>query len=150
VAAIVCKGSLAQQGLVQTAEVLEKHPDSWIALYSQGMNHLHWPRALRHSDDAADDLARCVEIHDQRHDGEPPADYLERIYVALGQAHAKAGDAATARQVWQRGLERFPDSAELTEHLAVADPDALLALVQEKRSLEQILDTDLSFYPAVL
>jgi hypothetical protein len=143
-AAIVCKGSLAKKGLDQTDLVLAEHPDSWLALYSRGMNHLHWPRALRHSDDAAADLERCAALQESR-DGEPEG-YDHRTWVALGQAYAKDGRFAEARRAWNRGLEVFPDSEELREHLAVADDEALLALVKEKRSLEQPIDTDVSFY----
>ena len=143
VAAIVCKGSLAKKGLDQADLALVAEPDSWLGFYARGMNHLHWPRALRHSDDAAEDLERCVELKRAR--GEPRP-YEQRVYVALGQAYAKAGRSDEARSAWRRGLEHFPDSEEIQEHLAVDDDGELLALVQDKRSLERSIDTDISFY----
>ena len=145
-AAVVCKGSLAKKGLDQTDRVLADHPDSWLALYSRGMNHLHWPRALRHSDDAALDLARCVELQEGNGVEKPPAWY-ERSYLALGQAYAKAGRYDEARRAWQRGRELFPDSGELAEHLAIGSDHELLDHVLAKRSLEQPIDTDISFFP---
>jgi hypothetical protein len=39
----------------------------------------------------------------------------------------------------------FPDSVELSARLAVRGDDQLLALVEERRTLEQPIDTDFSF-----
>ncbi len=140
-AAIVCKGSLAKKGLNQLDLVLDKHPDSWLAYYSRGMNHLHWPRALRHSEDAARDLERCTELQASS----PTEAHHQKVWVALGQAYAKAGRYDEARQAWQRGLEAFPGDAEIAEHLAIDDDAELLDYVQQLRSLESTLDTDVSF-----
>ncbi len=140
-ATVVCKGSLAKKGLDQLDVVLTEDPDSWLAVYSRGMNHLHWPRALRHSDDAARDLERCVEIQ-ERDDVRP---FHLRAWIALGQAYAKAGRFEEARDAWRRGIEVFPGAAELESHLTIED-DALLDHVQDQRSLEHPIDTDVSFY----
>lgn len=147
-AAIVCKGTQAQKGIDVLDGVIERRPDDWLAYYSRGMNHLHWPRALGHSDDAARDLERAVEIQEAKGEGREP--YAERVWVALGQAYAKDGRYEEARKAWRRGQERFPDSAELKSHLAVKGEAALAELVKEKRSLEKSIDTDLSFYEASL
>ncbi|MFQ5495009.1 MAG: FG-GAP-like repeat-containing protein, partial [Phycisphaerae bacterium] len=61
-AAIVSKGTLARKSLDQLDLVIDTHGGSWVAYYTRGMNHLYWPRALRHSDDAVADLERCLEI----------------------------------------------------------------------------------------
>ncbi len=142
-AAIVCKGSVAKRGLDEADKVLAAQPDSWLALYSRGMNHLHWPRALRHSDDAARDLERCAELQEQ---SGVVAPYQQRVYVALGQAYAKAGRYDEARRAWRRGLGRFPGADELERHLEIDSDDELLSFVKEKRSLQAPVDTDLSFY----
>ncbi len=146
-AAVVCKGSLAKKGLDQATLVLADHPDSWLAFYSRGMNHLHWPRALRHSDDAARDLARCVELQEQ--EDEPKAYHL-RTWLALGQAQTKAGHFDEGRETWRRGLEKFPGAGELEQALAIEDDDELLAYVRDVRSLERPVDTDVSFFEGEL
>jgi len=143
-AAIVCKGTQARKGLDALEPVLAAHPDSWLAWYSQGMNHLHWPRALRHSDDAARALLRCIELQEQR--GQARAPFAERVWIALGQAYAKDGRYAEAREAWRQGLELFPASAELAEHLAIEDDEKLAELIQARRSLERRINTDLTFY----
>ncbi len=142
-AAIVCKGSMAKKGLDQLDLVLEEHPDSWLATYCRGMNHLHWPRALLHSEDAAGDLERAVEIQSR---GGVVSPYHRRTYLALGQAWAKAGRYQEGRQAWRRGLELFPQDAELQAHLAIDSDEELLDYVLEQRSLEQTIDTGLEFY----
>jgi tetratricopeptide (TPR) repeat protein len=135
-AAIVCKGTLARKSLDVLDGLLAEDPDSWIARYSRGMNHLHWPRALRHSAEAVEDFQRCLELEPRRH---------ERIYVLLGDAHAKNGSFGEARRVWREGQALFPRSRALVDRLALGDDDAVLTFVERARSLEQPIDTDLSF-----
>ena len=142
-AAIVCKGSRAKKSLDQLDSLLAEHPESWLTLYARGTNHLHWPRALRHSDDAAKDFERCIEIQSQAGITRP---YHLRAWIGLGQAYAKAGRFDAAQDAWRRGLEVFPGAEELQEHLAVEGDEAVLAFVQQKRSLEQDIDTDLTFF----
>jgi tetratricopeptide (TPR) repeat protein len=146
-AAVICKGTLARKALDQLDAVLEKDPDSWIGHYCRGINHLHWPRALRHSRRAAADLERCVEL--RRGAAARPEDL--RVYVALGDAWAKAGDFGRARRAWRDGLALFPGAEELTKRLELGQDleqgpdDELLAYVEDRESLERPIDTDLSF-----
>ncbi|MBW2274523.1 MAG: CRTAC1 family protein [Deltaproteobacteria bacterium] len=142
-ATVVCKGSLARKGLLQLDEVLEHDPESWLALYARGMNHLHWPRALRHSWDAVGDLQKCIALQEQS--GERQAYHLAP-HIALGDAYAKAGDYAAARRAWQRALEIFSGESELEKRLAISDDAGLLDYVEDVRSLERPIDTDLAFY----
>jgi enediyne biosynthesis protein E4 len=145
VAAVVCKGTLARRALEQFDAVLAADPDSWVGHYCRGINHLHWPRALRHSDDAVADLERCVDLQERARGDAPPPPYHLRCHLALGDAYAKAGDPTNARRAWRRGLQLFPDSPALAARLAIADDDRLLAYVESQNSLEQPIDTDLSF-----
>jgi tetratricopeptide (TPR) repeat protein len=142
-AAVVCKGSLARKGLNQLDEVLEANPDSWIALYNRGMNHLHWPRALRHSRYAAKDFRRCIELQERSPDSRT---FFVKPHISLGDALAKAGDYPDARQAWRRGQESFPNSQELAVRLEIEDDAALLDFIEATRSLERAIDTDLGFY----
>jgi len=105
------------------------------------MNHLHWPRALRHTDDALADFERMIELQAT----DEPRPYHVRTYVALGDAYTKIKRYAEARAAWSRGLDSFPDAMELTERLAIASDDELFAFVADARNLEQVIDTDLSF-----
>ncbi len=146
-AAIVCKGTLARKSLDVLDELLARDEASWIARYARGMNHLHWPRALRHSAEAVADFGRCLELQLAR-DNRSGRPFYERIYVLLGDAHAKNSEFEQARRAWRNGLEAFPGSRALVERLALDGDDELLAFVERARSLEATIDTDLSFAAA--
>lgn len=143
-AAIVCKGSQARKSLDELDAVVAAHPDLWVAYYTRGMNHLHWPRSLLHSDDAAVDLRKCVELQRQFPSG-GREEYCVRTHIALGDALTKDKQYAEARKAWRAGQELFPESADLKDRLVIADDSALLRFVESKRSLEQPVDTGLSF-----
>jgi tetratricopeptide (TPR) repeat protein len=145
-AAIVSKGTLAKRSLDQLDRVIEEEGGSWVAYYVRGMNHLYWPRALRHSDAAVADLERCVEM--QRESGEPAPMYYLRAHVALGDAHAKAKRFRHAREAWREAERVFPNAEELTTRLAVEGDEELLDFVESARNLEKPIDTDLSFLDA--
>ncbi|MFQ5655161.1 MAG: ASPIC/UnbV domain-containing protein, partial [Planctomycetota bacterium] len=146
-AAIVSKGTLARKSLDELTEVLERRDDLWVAYYCRGMNHLHWPRALRHSDDAVADLKRCLEIQSRRGSVDRPG-YFARAHVALGDAHTKAKKYRRARRAWRAGLAAFPDSRELEVRLSITNDKELLEFVLAERSLERPIDTSLSFLDA--
>jgi len=143
IAAIVCKGTLARRSLDQLDQVIATHGSLWVAHYARGMNHLHWPRALSHTPDAIADFEQCLRLQQERRDEARP--FHARTFALLGDAHAKIGSYDQARHVWQEGLAAFPDSAELVERAALDGEDALREFVKERRSLEQPIDTDLSF-----
>ncbi|MCP4246328.1 MAG: hypothetical protein GY778_04695, partial [bacterium] len=145
-AAIVSKGRLARKALDQLDWVIERYPELWIAYYARGMNHLHWPRALRHSDDAAADFEKCLAIQQPQAASAGRRDYYLRTYVGLGDAWAKAKKYDRARRAWRDGLAAFPEAPALTDRLAVKDDKKLLEYVEDARSLEQPIDTDLSFF----
>ena len=124
--------------------MLEEHPGSWLALYCRGINHLHWPRALRHSDDAARDLGRCIELQNAS-DAGPALAYFVRTHIALGDAYAKDKKYDRARRAWRVGLALFPDEAVLHRRLAIEDDRELLRTIESERALVLPVDTDLSF-----
>ncbi|MFQ5740113.1 MAG: FG-GAP-like repeat-containing protein [Acidobacteriota bacterium] len=144
VAAIVCKGRLARRSLDQLDLLIEADESWWPALYARGMNHLYWPRALRHSDLAASDFRKCIEV--QTRGGPPDARfYYGRSYVGLGDALAKEGDFSGARKAWQKGWSVFPGNPDLKERLALESLEKARAYVERVRNPEGQMDTDLSF-----
>ena len=93
---------------------------------------------------AAADFKRCLKL--QARDGSPNAKtYYVRAHIGLGDALAKATRYDKARKAWRAGLAAFPESAELKERLAIQDDQAVLAYIESKRSLENPIDTSLSF-----
>ncbi len=142
-AAIVSKGTLARKSLTELDAVVTRRQDLWVARYCRGMNHLHWPRALRHSDDAVVDFTQCIKLQ-QTHDDAIRPDYYVRAHIALGDSYAKMSQFDKARKAWREGLRLFPESDALKDRLAIAD-DALLAYVEGVRNLQQPIDTGLAF-----
>jgi len=144
-AAIVSKGTLARQALDQNDLLLDADPDWWPAVYSRAMNHLHWPRALKHSQQAARDFRTCIAL--QTAGGKPAnaRSYYVRAYIGLGDALAKDGDLAGARQAWQEGLAAFPGNHALRERSALHSVAAARDYVENVRNLERQIDTDFSF-----
>lgn len=143
-AAIVSKGTLARKGLDVLDDAIQKFGSSWALHYARGMNHLHWPRALRHSDDAVDDITRCLA--DQRAAGTPAAKaYYERTYLILGDAHAKNKSFVLARKVWRDGLKAFPHSRAIKRRVALKTDSEILASVERERGLENPIDTNFAF-----
>lgn len=141
--AVVSKGTLARKSLDQLDAVLKDHPDLWVAYYCRAMNHLHWPRALLHSDDAAADFRRCMTL--QTGDDKIGKQYYLRSFVGLGDALTKAKRYDAARKAWRDGKTLFPEAPELAERLAIANDADLLEFVESQRSLEQPIDTSLAF-----
>lgn len=144
VAAVVSKGTLARKSLDQLDLLVSADARWWPALYARGMNHLHWPRALRHSQSAAEDFKRCIELCSGP-EAQPRRNYHVRAYVGQGDALAKDGDVAAARAAWRRGLELFPGTRELSERLELSDESTLRDFIERERNLEQAVDTDFSF-----
>ena len=144
VAAVVSKGILAKKALDLMDGLLETDGSWWPALYSRGMNHLHWPRALRHSAAAAADFRQCTVLQSR---GDRPAarGYYVRSWIGLGDALAKDGDFRGACEAWGRGLEAFPANADLRRRSALRTADEARDFVERVRNLEQPIDTDFSF-----
>ncbi len=143
-AAIVSKGTLARKSLGQFNKVIEEHDSLWAAYYVRAMNHLHWPRALRHSDDAVVDFQKCIQLQLRSSPAKQPA-YHQRSWVGLGDAYAKNKQFGNARMTWHEGELQFPDSTELKERMAIRGNRDTLKFVESKRNLEQPIDTSLAF-----
>jgi tetratricopeptide (TPR) repeat protein len=144
VTGLVARGNLARKSLDQLDIVVKEHPDLWAAFYCRGMNHLHWPKALKHSDDAVADFNRCIALQQQSGRGNEKPWYL-RTHIALGDAYAKDEQFEKARQVWKEGLELFPGDEQIQDRLNISEDNELLDFVLSRRSLDEPVDTDLSF-----
>jgi tetratricopeptide (TPR) repeat protein len=144
VTALISQGALAAKALEQADLVVSNRPNLWVSDYARGLNHLNWPRAFRHSEDAIKDLTRCLAIQEQP-SGQASKPYYLRVHMALGDAYAKAGKYKEAREAWQRGLQAFPRANELKARLDIKDDNAQLAYVESQRTLDRPVDISLAF-----
>lgn len=144
IAAVVSKGTYARKSLDVLNALVDNVGGSWAIYYARGMNHLHWPKMLRHSATAAADFERCLKLQNE---SAQPADqpHHERIHVLLGDAYAKNDEFDKARKAWKNGLKFFPNSPDLKERLAVDGDRNLKKFIAAARSLEQPINTNLAF-----
>ena len=141
---MVSKGTLAKNSLNQLDMLLEADPTWWPAVYSRAMNHLHWPRALRHSAASAEDWRRCLALQTQNGSPNEHAYYV-RAYIGLGDALAKDGHFGEAQKAWKEGLDAFPRNPDLEERAALRTAEEARAFIGKVRNLEQQIDTDFTF-----
>jgi hypothetical protein len=115
----------------------------WTAWYARAMNHLHWPRAMKHAKMSIHDFEKAIEIQDNLHLSKPKRCF-ELTYIGLGDALVKDYRHDEAREVWRKGLELFPHSANLKKRLSFTDNVELEEWMKKARALEKQIDTDLS------
>jgi tetratricopeptide (TPR) repeat protein len=112
-------GFLSKRAIKQFQLVLDKEPEDWIANYGIGMNYLHWPEYFEKNDDSMRYFEKCIEL--QKNQSKRP--YFVLTFIRLGDAYAKVGQVAKAREAWRAGLEVFPDFSDLTSRLALSDAE---------------------------
>jgi tetratricopeptide (TPR) repeat protein len=144
VTALISRGALAGKALDQADMVVSQNPGQWVSHYVRGLNHLNWPRAFHHSEEAIKDLARCVEIQEKQ-GGQAGRPHYLRVHIALGDAFTKAGQYQEGRAAWQRGLGAFPQAGELKARLETKTDPEQLKYVEAQRRLDQPVDTSLAF-----
>lgn len=140
---IVGQGLLSNKSISQLTKIIEKDSSNWSAIYARAMNHLHWPRAMRHAPDAIADFERAIAI--QKSMNLPRLKpVFERSYTGLGDALLKDKRHDEARAVWRDGLNLFPNSAGLQKRLSIDDNEELEQFMKKARRLNKQIDTDMN------
>jgi len=140
---VLAQGSTAKLSLVELGIVEERQPRSYAVRYLTGMNHLYWPAALKHFDDAVQHFEACIEIQRERESrGRAKVDHYAEIWLALGDAHVKAKSFELAREAWAEGRKRFSDDARFAARMGMPDAE-LTATVKRERGLKERIDTRL-------
>lgn len=140
---IVGQGLLSNRSIRELNAVLEREPSSWVAMYGRAMNHLHWPRMLRHAPMAVEDFRACLTLQA----GVPPRDLKPHHllpWLGLGDAQVKNGSPGEARAAYAEAARLFPGDPRPARRQGLDDA-ALAAFVEEERGLARPIDTDLTF-----
>lgn len=122
-------------GHFATAVELE---ESWLTLYTRGNSYIFWPAIFGRAQLGVDDLEKALAMTKK---GDLKSYYV-RNYVGLGDGYWRLEDVAKAREIWQKGLELFPNSADLKARLAL-EGEALDNLLNSHYSTEKRVDTNL-------
>ena len=140
---IVGQGLLSNKSISQLTKIIEKDSSNWSAVYARAMNHLHWPRAMRHAPDAIADFELAITIQ-QGMNLSRPKPVFERSYTGLGDALLKDKRHDEARAVWSKGLTLYPTSSGLRKRLSIDDNEELEEFMKSARRLDKQIDTDMS------
>lgn len=139
---MVQQGQQSNLSMEQLTKIIEMDSTYWGAWHGRGMNHLHWPRMMRHAPDAIADFMQALKIQNELNLSQPKP-YFELTYLGLGDAYVKDRNHAEARAVWREGLALFPHSAKLRRRLSIADDEELEGFVKVTRSLKKPINTDM-------
>ncbi|WP_128895412.1 tetratricopeptide repeat protein [Longirhabdus pacifica] len=126
-------GQISFQSIETLNETLEQNPYDWMAHYARGINNLYWPVGLQRIDQSIQDLEFCVAI--ARAYEHKPTVLWPMAYTTLGDALVKKGEIEQGIQVWEEGLESYPQYEELQQR--VKQQDQALELVAATRGMEQ-------------
>jgi len=104
----------------QTLEAaLNLDSSNWEARFTKAAGMSYWPPELNKGPEVIQEFLTLI----QQQETEAPQPQFARSYVLLGEQYEKAGRAADASQVWQRGANLFPNDSDL-QHKIAAQPQA--------------------------
>ncbi|MGA2747877.1 MAG: hypothetical protein ABSG59_03795 [Verrucomicrobiota bacterium] len=95
---------------------LKLDPSNWEARFTKAAGMSYWPAELNKGQEVIDQFQVLME----QQEGQTPQPQFARTYLDLGEQYQKAGEAAEAAQIWERGAALFPDNADLQNKLAGA------------------------------
>lgn len=129
---------LANTALGHFSAALELE-ESWLGRYTRGNSYVYWPPIFGKTALGIADLERAIELAEAL----PKRAIHARAWAALGDGHWRLDDVAKAREVWRRGLARYPGDADLETRLARQD-EALDELLEAHYAIGKRVDTDLT------
>jgi tetratricopeptide (TPR) repeat protein len=100
-----------KRGFDTLDEAAERFPDAFVVYVVRGVTAARVPDLFRKADVAVKDLSRVVAMKEAR----PPAvpdTVMPVVYLNLGVAYRKIGQAAAARAVWEKAKALHPAAPE--------------------------------------
>lgn len=99
-------GTLADKQFDKALEIDNEH---WGARFSKAMSLSNWPPMTGKQPEAI----KHFEILIDQQEKKKPTPQFEQSYIVLGNLYSSQGKMDEAKKVWQRGLQRFPNSDQL-------------------------------------
>jgi len=94
-------------------KVLELDGQHWEARFTKAMSYTFWPDFLGKKKEAISHFETLVAQQERM----PAQAHEANTYVFLGNLLEQRGDAQRAREIWEKGLRRHPEDAELRKRL---------------------------------
>lgn len=102
----------ADQAFDKVLALDDKH---WEARFTKAMSYTFWPDFLGKKKEAISHFETLVAQQETM----PAQAHESNTYVFLGNLLEQRGDTARAREIWERGLRRHPNDAELKKKLGL-------------------------------
>ena len=98
-------------------EAIRLDPEHWQARYDKAFGDSMAPEFVGLRPRAIQGFEDLMRIQEKK----PSAPEHVEVYVRLGTLLKDAGNVKRAREIWQRGLERFPEDQRLVEAMALLE-----------------------------
>ena len=106
----IAKGALATKADAAFDRALQLDPNQWDARFLKATSLSFWPPVMGKQPDAVKHFE--ILLQQQEASGAKRGGY-DQTYLFLGNLYAQQGKTEKAREMWQRGLNLFPDNGEL-------------------------------------
>jgi len=119
VAAGPAAGPVYMQALGAYNKAIELQPDHWDARFSRAFTTSMAPEFVGLRPTSIKEFEDLV----QRQESLPKQEEFSRTYMRLGTLYKDAGNTNKAREIWTKGLQRFPDDDQIKAALAVLEKE---------------------------
>jgi len=92
-------------------KVLELDNTHWEARFTKAMSYTFWPKFLGKTKEAISHFETLVSQQEKM----PVEAHQAQTYLFLGNLLEEQGDAARAKEMWQKGARRHPDNQDLVK-----------------------------------
>ena len=92
-------------------KVLELDNTHWEARFTKAMSYTFWPKFLGKTKEAISHFETLVSQQEKM----PVEAHQAQTYLFLGNLLEEQGDAARAKEMWQKGARRHPDNQDLAK-----------------------------------
>ena len=100
-----------KKGFNTLDEAVERFPEAFVVYMVRGITALRVPEMFKKTPVAVSDLRAVVAMKDKNANAVPDS-AMPSVYLNLGLAHKKNGQAAEARAAWETARKLYPSAPE--------------------------------------